>query len=77
MSSAEEKSLDSGATSDGLHLPLLEESLAYEKADPKPSWRGWIHLGTLPLAIAAGIVLIVLADGLGATVTSTIFAVSS
>ena len=40
----------------GLHLPLLEESLAYEKADAKPSWRGWIQLGTLPLAIAAGIV---------------------
>jgi len=62
---------------EGLHLPLLEESLAYEKADAKPSWRGWIHLGTLPLAIAAGIVLIVLADGVGATVTSAIFAASS
>jgi len=62
----------SGASdeTEGLHLPLLEESLAYEKADAKPSWRGWIHLGTLPLAIAAGIVLIVLADGFGATVGS-------
>lgn len=77
MNGAEEKSLDNGAPSDRLHLPLLEESLAYEMTDPKPSWRGWIHLGTLPLAIAAGIVLIVLADGLGATVTSAIFAVSS
>jgi hemolysin III len=62
---------------EGLHLPLLEESLEYERLDLKPSWRGWIHLGTLPLAIAAGIVLIVLAEGVAATVTSAIFAVSS
>lgn len=60
-----------------LHLPLLEESLEYEALDPKPSWRGWIHLGTLPLAIAAGVVLIVLAEGTAATVTSAVFALSS
>lgn len=60
-----------------LHLPLLEETLAYERLQLKPSWRGWIHLGTLPLAIAAGIVLIVLAEGPAATVTSAIFALSS
>ena len=29
----------------------------------KPTWRGWIHAGTFPVAIAAGIVLIVLAAG--------------
>lgn len=64
---------DSGS----LHLPLLEESLEYEKLHVKPSWRGWIHLATLPITIVLGIVLIALADGVAAIVTSTIFAVSS
>ena len=63
--------------SDGPHLPLLEESLEYERLDLKPSWRGVIHLATLPLAIVAGIALIILAEGVGATVTSAVFAVSS
>ena len=77
MSTTGSEPTENDTTTDGLHIPLLEESLAYEKAEPKPSWRGWIHLGILPLAIAAGIVLIVLADGVGATVTSAIFAASS
>ena len=77
MSTTGSEPTENATTTDGLHIPLLEESLAYERDDPKPSWRGWIHLGTLPLAIAAGIVLIVLADGVGATVTSAIFAASS
>ena len=47
---------DSASDSGALHLPLLEESLEYEAVEHKPTWRGWIHLGTLPLAIAAGIV---------------------
>ena len=68
---------DTESETDSLHLPLLEESLEYEDLDVKPSWRGWIHLGTLPLAIAAGIVLIVLANGVAATITSAIFAASS
>jgi hemolysin III len=64
---------DSGA----LHLPLLEESLEYELIEHKPTWRGWIHLGTLPLAIAAGIVLVVLASGVSARVSSAVFALSA
>lgn len=60
-----------------LHLPLLEESLEYEKLNVKPTWRGWIHLATLPIAIAAGIVLMALAQGTAAVVTSAVFAVSS
>ena len=43
----------------------------------RPTWRGWIHAGTLPVAIAGGIVLIVLADGGLAKFASTIYAVSS
>jgi hemolysin III len=66
-------SVESGA----LHLPLLEESLDYEAVEHKPTWRGWIHLGALPLAIAAGIVLVVLASGVAAKVSSAVFALSA
>lgn len=68
---------DSTSDSGALHLPLLEESLEYEAVERKPTWRGWIHLGTLPLAIAAGIVLVVLASGVAATVSSAVFALSA
>ncbi len=40
----------------------------------KPSWRGWIHAVATPLALAAGIVLVVLAPGTDRKVTSGIYA---
>src|SRR5690606_70268 len=43
-------------------LPLLDDALDHAEVERKPSWRGWIHAGTFPVAIAAGVVLIVLAD---------------
>lgn len=43
----------------------------------KPKLRGWIHAGTFPLALAAGIVLIVLAPPIAPKVASTVFAISS
>ncbi|WP_167050266.1 PAQR family membrane homeostasis protein TrhA [Microbacterium halimionae] len=43
----------------------------------KPTWRGWIHAGTFPVAIAAGIVLIVLADGAAAKWASAVFMATS
>ncbi len=45
-------------------LPLMDAA-AVDAATPeiKPSWRGWIHAATFPVAIAAGIVLIVVAEG--------------
>jgi hemolysin III len=64
-------------TSGALALPLLEESIEYQTLEHKPSWRGWIHLGTFPFALAAGIVLVVLADGTVATFASAIFALNS
>lgn len=64
---------DSGA----LHLPLLDDLIAHDDPDAKPSWRGVIHLATLPIALVAGIVLVVLADGMAATISSAVFAVSS
>jgi len=42
-------------------------------AETKPTWRGWIHAGTLPAAIALGIVLVVLADGVFAKLMSGVF----
>jgi hemolysin III len=65
---------------DGVHLPnlpLLEEAIAYEHIEPKPTWRGWIHAATFPLAIALGVVLIVMADGVAAKVSSAVFVASS
>jgi len=59
------------------NLPLLEDALTFPVVDVKPSWRGWIHAGTFPVAIALGIVLIVLAHGVDAKVSSSIFVLCS
>ncbi|MDF2920679.1 MAG: putative rane protein hemolysin, partial [Microbacterium sp.] len=58
-------------------LPLLEASAVGAQDEVKPSWRGWIHAGTFPVAIAAGIVLIVLAHGAPAKWACAVFAASS
>jgi hemolysin III len=46
-------------------------------ADIRPSWRGWIHAATFPIAIAAGIVLIALAQGAPAKWAAAVFMASS
>ena len=43
----------------------------------KPKLRGWLHAGTFPLAVAAGIVIVVLAPNERARVTSAIFSVTA
>jgi hemolysin III len=43
----------------------------------KPRLRGWLHAGTFPLALAAGIVLVVLADGTRETVANAVYAASA
>jgi hemolysin III len=58
-----------------MHLPLSE--ITNKEEDVKPTWRGWIHTGVLPLAVAGGVVLVVLADGLTAKVAAAIFFSSS
>jgi hemolysin III len=58
-------------------LPLLEDALDHAHVEQKPSWRGWIHVGTFPLAIAAGIVLITLANGAAAKWASAVFMATS
>ena len=58
-------------------LPLLEAAAVDAQIDIKPTWRGWIHAGTFPVAIAAGIVLIVLAQGGVAKWAAAVFMVTS
>lgn len=55
-----------------MHLPLSQIS-GQTEPETKPTWRGWIHTGVLPLAIAGGIVLVVLADGIVAKVAAAVF----
>jgi hemolysin III len=58
-------------------LPLLDDALKFDNAEIKPTWRGWIHAGTFPVAVVLGVILIVLADGTAAKVSSSIFVASS
>ena len=58
-------------------LPLVDDAIEFDAVEKKPTWRGWIHAGTFPVAIVLGIVLIVLADGAAAKVSSAIFVASS
>ncbi len=43
----------------------------------KPHLRGWLHAGTFPVALAAGIVLVVLAQGTRETVATAVYATSA
>ncbi|WP_092915248.1 PAQR family membrane homeostasis protein TrhA [Agrococcus baldri] len=61
------------------HLPFIEaagDAIAEAAIEQKPTWRGWIHAATAPLALVLGIVLVVLADGPVATWTTAVFALS-
>lgn len=58
------------------HLPLTETADA-PTAETKPTWRGWIHAATFPVALVAGIVLICLAHGGPAKWASVVFMVTS
>jgi hemolysin III len=57
-------------------LPFVEEA-ASAPDEVRPTWRGWIHAGTFPAALVAGIVLVVLADGAAAKWAAAVFAVTS
>jgi len=63
-------------------LPLVEDAIEFGADTPggpeaKPTWRGWIHAGTFPLAIVLGAVLIIAADGAPAKISSAVFVASS
>ncbi len=49
----------------------------FDPNNPKPSWRGWIHAGTIPLAIAGGILLLCLADGVFAKLMCAVYFLTS
>jgi hemolysin III len=55
----------------------VEEAVGDAVRAVKPRLRGWLHAGTFPVAVVAGIVLVVLADGPKATVASAIYALSA
>ena len=59
-------------------LPLLDAA-AVDAAAPeiKPTWRGWIHAATFPIAIVAGVVLIFVADGSAAKWACAVFMATS
>jgi hemolysin III len=58
-------------------LPLMDAAEVDNTVDLKPTWRGWIHAATFPVAIAAGIVLIALAQGPAAKWSSAVFMATS
>jgi hemolysin III len=55
----------------------LEEQLADVLAEVKPRLRGWLHLVTSPLTLAAGIVLVALSPTTVARIGSTVFTVTA
>jgi hemolysin III len=70
MSEAVRNSLD--------HLvESARERVSETVADVKPQLRGWLHLGTVPLVIAAGIVLIALSPTPTTRIGSTVFVTSA
>ncbi len=64
-------------TPDVPQLPLLEAAAVEAQVDLKPSWRGWIHAGTFPVAIVAGIVLIILTVGTPGKWAAAVFMATS
>lgn len=65
-------------TPDGVpQLPLMDAAQHDAHVEIRPTWRGWIHAGTFPVAVAAGVVLICLAQGAPARWASAVFMASS
>ncbi|WP_291038674.1 hemolysin III family protein [Herbiconiux sp.] len=59
------------------NVPLLDDAIDHPPVEVKPTWRGWIHAGTFPFTIVAGIVLICLAEGAPAKWASAVFMLTS
>ncbi len=55
----------------------ISEGFREPQPEIKPTWRGWIHTGVLPLVVAGGIVLVVLANGVPAKIATAVFFASS
>jgi hemolysin III len=55
----------------------LDDHLRDAVAAVKPHLRGWLHAGTFPLSVAAGVVLVVLSPSTEARVATAVFAVTA
>lgn len=75
--SAPEQHLARAADHNATFAEQAAEQVAAALAVVKPKLRGWIHAGTFPLAVAAGIVLIVLAPATAPKVACIVFVISS
>src|SRR5690349_7093505 len=68
-------------TSTGMEQRATRESLIDSFADAvaevKPRLRGWLHLASAPLTLAAGIVLIALSPTAGTRIGSAVYAASA
>lgn len=58
-------------------LPLLDAAAVDAAVETKPTWRGWIHAGTFPVALVAGVVLIMVSQGAAAKWASAVFMLTS
>ncbi|MGT2424988.1 PAQR family membrane homeostasis protein TrhA [Amnibacterium kyonggiense] len=56
---------------------MLEESGDAAHLERKPTWRGWIHAVTAPVAAVAGLVLVALANGPEARWACVVFVLTS
>ena len=74
----EQKLIDQLPKLDDTQAIYLPVSTGFPLADnDRPSWRGWIHTGVLPLVIAGGVILIVFAVGIAGKVAASLFFASS
>ncbi|WP_324650710.1 PAQR family membrane homeostasis protein TrhA [Georgenia sp. H159] len=69
--------MNDGSTADHRTSSPGDEASGSLVAAVKPRLRGWIHAGTAPLAVVAGIVLVVLAPPGPATSSTAVFAVAA
>lgn len=60
-----------------MQMPDLGAAVSDVAKAVKPKLRGWLHAGTFPLAVAVGVVLVILAPSAQAKVATAIFAVTA
>jgi hemolysin III len=60
-----------------MHMPDIGGAVHDVAHTVKPKLRGWLHAGTFPLAVASGIVIVLLAPTAKAKIASAIFAVTA
>ncbi len=58
-------------------LPLIEAAAVGAQTEIRPTWRGWIHAATFPIAIIGGIILIIATQGTPGKWASAVFMTSS